>query len=776
MFPTGAGKFEEFNFRATLSKYLRFWYLFMFGAVLCLGIAYVHLRYAIPQYYISSKLLIKDGTTESGVSGSKVFSDIEAFNSIKNIDNEIEILKSKSLMQRVLSELSLNISYYVKGNLNDVEIYGADVPVKIVVTKLDSVAVRSGSFILHLKKNNTFELEENEQISTYKYGQRISKPYGEFTIEAVSGDVAYLSNKPLIVSFNDLNILAKIYSQKLTITQPNKAASVVILGLTDAVPEKGKDIINKLVEVYNKEAVEDKNLLASTTLSFIDERLTFLTTELTDVEKNVERYKRMNEITDISSQARLYMEEASGYNKQLAELGVQIDVLESIEGYLNKQGSQYSLVPSSLTIQDPTLNKLIARFNELQLERERMLRTTQATNPLVQNMSDQLLSLRTSILENLRNIKSSLSISRKNLQSKSGQFGSRIQKVPAIERALQEISRQQGVKESLYLYLLQKREESALTLASSISTSRTIDAAEAGDFPISPKRTTTYLIALLIGLSVPFFGIYLMDLLNDKVLSKKEVQQLTATPILGEIPHSNLAEGLSITKEERSLVAEFFRLIRANLQFATVGKANKVLMVSSSMSGEGKTFFSLNLGASLALTGKSVVVVSFDLRKPKLMKSMGLSEKHGVTNYLVSADMPLDEVIVPAAAVPGLFLIGSGPVPPNPTELMMSTKVAELINSLKERFDYIIIDTAPIGMVADAYTLAHLIDSFIYLVRARYTQKVQLSIIDDIYQHSKFPYPMIVLNDVRRAPGLKYGYGYGDEYIEKKKKKALVPS
>jgi tyrosine-protein kinase Etk/Wzc len=751
---------EEIDIKALTAKYLRYWYLFALGIIVCLTIAFLYLRYSTPQYSVSATMLIKDDKKGPDLADNAIFSDLDIFNSKKNIDNEIEVLKSKTLMQRVLTELSLNTSFYKDGRVKVTEIYGRQVPVKLIISKLDSTAFNK-SIVIHLKDNNSFDLEDEEGEPTqHQFGQEIRKSYGVFTIVAVAGATNNLLDE-IIVQFHDIRKLADGYNNGLKVEPVNKNASVLTLSLTSPVPEKGKAIINKLIEVYNKEAVEDKNLIAGNTIEFIDERLNFLTTELSDVEKDVEQYKRKNELTDVSSEARLYMERASEYNKQLAEFEIQIDVLNSLESYLNKPKTQFELVPSTLSIQDPTLLGLTVRFNELQLERERMLRTTTPNNPLVQNINDQLSNLRVNILENLGNIKKGLMITKNNLQASSSQFQLRINQVPSIERELLEINRQQGIKEGLYLYLLQKREESALSLAASVSNSRVIDPAIATDNPISPKKPFTYLIALLIGLGIPFAGIYIKDLLNDKIQEKKDVEKATNTPVLGEIAHADGVETIVVTKDNRSPVAEMFRLIRTNLQFATAGKENKVLLVTSSMSGEGKTFFSINLAASLILTGKRVVILGFDLRKPRLLQELDMFDGPGISNYLVSDEVTVNDIVLPVKNVPGLYVIGSGPIPPNPAELMMSEKVGKMLDILKESFDHIILDTAPVGQVADAYTLAPYVDSTLYLVRYNYTHKSQLDIINNIYTSKKLNHPMIVLNDANIESSYSYGYGYG---------------
>lgn len=762
---------EEINIKEVLQKYLRYWYLFVLGVLIAGTAAFIYLRYTTPQYRVSSTLLIKDDKKGPSLSENAVLNDLDLFQSGKNIDNEIEILKSKSLMNRVLKELALNTTYYVDGRVKSTEIYGNGMPVKLIVSRLDSAAFNK-VITIQTKDNINFQLEDEGTVSQHKFGQEIKKPYVAFTVVAGSGVIT--GGKNITVKFHDIRKVAESYNRKLTVAPVNKNASVLSLSLTDPVPAKGVAILNKLVEVYNNEAVEDKNLIAGSTIQFIDERLKYLTSELSVVEQDVESYKRDNRVTDVSSEAKLYLDKASEYNRQLSEWAIQIDVLESIEKYLLKQDRQHELVPSTLTIQDATLLGLIGKFNELQLERKRLLRVSQPGNPLVQNINEQLVNLRGNILENLRNIKNGLIITRSNLQASSAQFESRIKEVPSIEKDLIEIKRQQSIKEGLYLYLLQKREESALSLAATVANSRIIDPAIAGDRPVEPKKQLIYLLAFLVGLGIPFAGIYVKELLNDRIQSQQDVKKSTDTPVLGEIAHNDTFEKLVVTENSRSTVAELFRLIRTNLQFATLGKDNKVIMVTSSMSGEGKTFFSINLGASLALTGKRVVLVNFDLRKPRLLQDMGLSNETGIANYIIDERLNIGDIIIPSPEVPGLYAIGSGPIPPNPAELMMSPKVGHLLAELREKFDYILLDTSPAGQVADAFTLAPFIDACVYIVRYNYTFKSQVVIVDDIYQNKKLKHPMIVLNDADMKEAYGYGYGYGYNEFSKSSMKRFL--
>jgi capsular exopolysaccharide synthesis family protein len=725
----------------------------------------MYLQYTTPEYFITSTLLIKDDKKQGDAPLSIDFGDGEITSSYnQNIDNEIEVLKSKELMQRVLKELSMEVSYFVEGRFVMEEIYGEDLPVKVIINNLTPLAF-SKSLTLHIQDNNNFELEDEQSLTKQKFGKEIKTDYGTFTIVALPGSLLN-ENRKIIIGFNNIINLANYYNSKLDVATVNKNASVVALSLVDPVPEKGIAIITKLIELYNTEAVSEKKAIAANSLEFLDGRLKYLIRELTDVEENVERYKRQYEVTDVGSEAKLYLEKSTDYNRQLSEWNVQIDVLETIEEYLTKNENKYELVPSSLNIQDPTLLDLIRKFNELQLERQNFLRTMQPNNPLVINTNEQLANLQVNILENLRNIKKGLVITRDNTQRRYAQVESKKQQVPSIERELLEINRQQGTKEGLYLYLLQKREESALSLVANVHNAKVLDAAMASPEPVKPKKPFVFLVAFFLSMGLPIAFIYLKNALNDKVQQKKDVENATGTPILGDISHSSEGETIVVTSKSRTPVAELFRLIRANLQFAAVGSDNKVVLVTSSMSGEGKSFFSVNLGASMALTGKKVVVLEFDLRKPGLIKNLDLpNHKHnrGITDYLIAEHPSVNEFLIPYSNLPGLYLISSGSIPPNPSEIMLHPNVGTLIQDLKEIFDFVIIDTSPIGQVADALALAPYIDSSIYLIRYNYTSKEQVKIIDDIYVNKKLRHPMIVLNDAKKENGYGFGYGYGED-------------
>lgn len=750
-------KTDSKDIKALVFKYLRYWYLFAIGAIIAFFLSLIYLRYTTPLYSAQTSLLLK-GANEGGPSEAAVFSDISTFSTRQSIQNEILILKSKSLMESVVRELKLEVKYVIEGSVRDIEVYGEDLLLNIIPKDFSS-DFYGKSFKIYFKDDNSFELEDVKK-EVYKFGQEITKPYGTFTIVSQTGATFSKKNKPLTVSFRNIENLSKAYSNKLEVKTISKDANALIISIVDPVPERARDILTKLIEVYESESIEDKNQVAEKSVEFIDERLKYLTEELSSVEQNVEQYKQRYELTDVSSQGQEYMAAASATRRELEAINVQLDVLRSIENYLKSQSAdEYELVPSSLTISDATLSGLITSFNAIQLDRERLLRTNKPNNPIIINMSEQLKNLRNNILENLKNIRSGLYITKRSLEAQSGMVSDKIQEVPVRERQYIEITRQQEIKQSIYLYLLQKKEESALALASAVANTRTIDP-PISKGPVSPNRTNVIAYSIILGVFIPFLGLFIKDLLTQKVELRRDVEKVTQTPILGEVCHDKTGETLVANAHKRTPIAEMFRLLRTNLRFSLAGKENKVILVTSSMSGEGKTFFSINMAASLAGAGKKVLIMEFDLRRPKLLKSLNLSKTKGLTDYLVGDIPSVDSIILSTEIDANLDIISAGTLPPNPAEIILNDRVKELIKEMRQRYDYILLDCPPVGKVADALTLNEHIDTAIYLVRYNYTDKEQINIIDDIFLNHKLHNPLIVLNDSKKLNSGNYIYGY----------------
>ncbi len=756
---------EEVNVVKLLVSYLRYWHIFAVSFVVAIVLATLYINYATPEYLITSTLLLKDDDKGADFSRNAVYSDLENYKFSNNLDNEIEVIKSKSLMMSVLTDLSLFTSCYESDGLfRNKELYGYNLPVdiKIIEVKSDDFYKLKDVFV-YLKDSSAFDLEMNGSRYSFDFGKPISAAGGVFSIhknDEWTSMESIVSPRKLMISFHNPEVLVDQYAQKLMVEAVNIKASTININFKSNVPDKGKDVVNELISQYRQEAIEDKNAIAANTIQFIDERLEYLTAELSQVEKGVEDYKRRYDITDMSSESSQYLKNTSAYREQLRELATQIDVLESIENYLLKKPDEFEMVPSSLNIEDATLLSLITKYNDLQIERSRLLRTAQPSNPLIKNINEQSENLRANIIENLRNIKNSILISQRNLQASSNQNQSKVHQVPLIERELLEINRQQSIKQEHYLYLLKKREESALSLAATtFSNSRIIDGARASQKPVSPRKMVIFLAAAILGIGFPFVFVFGTIALNDKIGSKEDIASATDVAVLGEITHASKDEMKSILHKSRAPITEQFRLVRSNLFYA-IGAQKKVLLITSSINAEGKTFFSLNLAASMCMAGKKVVVLEFDLRKPALLNSIGLTQTSGIADYLLDANLPLDSIIRDSELSPSLKVIGCGKTPENPAELMMSDKVAGLITELKTRFDYVIIDSAPVGLVADSYAFTGVVDAAIYLIKYNYTKKRYFETINEIQHHNKFGHLMLAVNNVAKTTSDGFGYGY----------------
>jgi tyrosine-protein kinase Etk/Wzc len=723
--------------------------------------AYSYLRFvAVPKYSITSTILIREEVTAPTLSGLTNTTE-EFMKPGQNINDEMQILRSRDLMLRVISELGLYASYYLPGEERKVELYGKVLPISVAPFSNLKATAYGKTISIFLKADSVITVQEGtKKIGDYKLGQQIFRPYGTFVIVPTIffGTLTNTYPNGIQIVFSDPKEVADSYSQLLTVASVNKDASVLNLALISTLPEKGLDVMNKLLAVYNKEAVEDKNLSSANKISFLDNRLKYLASELSGVERNMEQYKQLHSIADVGVQTSDNVEQAGSYQRKLGDWATQIQVLESIEQYLKKNVSQYRSVPSTLGIQDQTLLELIARFNNLNQKREEMLRTTQQSNPLVLNLNEQIDNMRSSILENLSNIKDGLVITSRNLRMMSGQFQTKLSDAPVVERELQAKGRQQQLKQNIYVYLLQKREEAALALAATASNSRIIDSATISEQPISPNRKMTYLFGLLLGIGVPLSIIYAMNTIYNKIETRQEVEELTNTPILGEIAHNN-NKTLVVPQDSRNALAEMFGLVRANLNFAMAGSDNKIVLVTSNVSGEGKTFVSLNLSNSLVSTGKKVVLLELDLRMPSLSKALDLQSTLGITNYLKSDDLTIDDIIQVPARTPNLMVVTAGSIPLNPAELLTSTKLNFLVSQLKELCDIIIIDTPPLGLVADAFIINSLTSSTICVVRYNHTKHDQVKFIETLYESKKFNNLMLVLNDSRTNIASYYGQG-----------------
>lgn len=751
---------ETKNLRTVLMRYLRNWPWFIVSISIAIGAAYIYLLYQPPIYKVQASLLIKDD--KSGLDGASMLKELEIFTPKKVVENEIEILKSYTLMDKIVSRLQLATRYYTPTTFGDRETFTA--PVRLVVE-------RPASELYEEPLTLSFPKPGQVDINgiTYPMNQSLKTPYGRLRV--YSRQPVGVNTEPIRVLVQTQTDAVRGFLESLTAEPTTKASSVVMLTLEDAVPKRSEAILNELIEEYNRAAIADKNKMAANTLLFIEDRLGLISGELAIVEKDVERYKSAQGITDLSAQAQNFLMSVQQNDTQLSQVKIQLGAINDVDRYVRSQSKTQGIAPATLGLGDPILLGIVNRLSELEMKREQIVRTTSEMNPLVQTIDGQIRETKSSITENVETMKRQLLTSQQQLQANNGRMEGMIRTIPSKERSLLNISRQQAIKNGLYTYLLEKREETAVSFASTISDSRTIDTARSGSKPVKPVHRNFLLLFGLFGLLLPIGVMASRDALNNRISRRLDVEEQTKTPILGELMKSKRPEPIVIKGRSQSVLSEQIRTLRTNLQFIrSAPDKSQVLLFTSSISGEGKSFISLNLGASLALTGRRTVILEMDLRKPKLHKNLGLFAGVGISNYLIG-DATLDEVLQPIPGYDNYFMITCGPIPPNPSELLSTDKLPELINALKEQFDYVLIDSPPIGLVTDAQLIAPLADATMYVVRHDLTPKVYLKQLDTWYREQRFHKLNIILNAIGEGESYYNSYNYGGYYDETKASK-----
>jgi len=771
---------NDFQLKEILNKYSIHWRWFPLGVSVCLLLAFLYLRYTIPQYHASTTILVKDEKKGGMLSELSAFADMGIGVGMKsNVDNEIEILKSRKLVESTVKKLNLNTALIVKGNVVDREIY-KDAPIEaFFADKTNQFYENKINLKFTESSFTTFELENESDDETsiillsdktaYRYGEEIITRYGRLIITKSKFYNNGLKDdyKSVHIVISPLENVVASFQERLKVEPISKTSSVVAVSITDPVVEKSEAFLNNLIQIYNEDAAADKNFISENTSKFIAERLTLITQELDGVEQDVESFKKSNKVTDIESEAKLLIEGSSEYDKKGVETEIQLNVVSSVLDFM-KKSTKSDLLPSNIIAGDGDASGLISSYNQLVLDRNRILKSATAANPSVIKMDQQLASLKSTVAASLSRLQSTLNIQKRNLSSNEGVLNAKIGKIPAQERQFRVIARQQKVKEELYLYLLQKREETAISLAATEPNARVVDTAKAKKIQVSPKKSIIYLAGLLLGLLIPFGIIYTDDLLDTKIKSRLDIEGKMLIPYIGDVPTSD--SPLEIIKSgSRTSSAEALRIIRTNLAFmlskTEPGQA-KTIFLTSTFPKEGKTFVSANLAATFALSGQKVLLIGMDIRSPRLDQYFTLPER-GFTNYLSSKDLKLEDLIIKQDGFEDFHILPAGIVPPNPAELLMSKKIDVLFSALKSQYDYIIVDTAPVSVVTDTLLIAKHADTFIYVARANFLEKRMLNIINTLYKEQKLPNMCLLLNDTDSTKGYGYGYGYGKEVDSK---------
>lgn len=750
-----------------LSKYLPWWPLFAILVALALGSAWIYLRYATLIYETKASLLIKD--EKKGLDDSNLMESLNLFGSKKIIENEIEVIKSRSIAKEVVKKLYLYAPIIQEGRIRNQSAYVGS-PVWIQVKNPDSLV--TASRIPFSYNNDAGRVTFNKH--DYALLEWIESPYG--TLRFLPNPF-YKENdfkKPFYFSLISVRSAASQLISKLQVSASSKQSTVINIKYRDDEPKRAENIINEVIAEYNRAAVNDKNQLASNTLAFVDERLKNVFGELDSVEHNLERFKTKNRLVDISQQGQLFLTNVGINDQKVGELNMQLAILKQVEKYVQNKERTGAIVPSTLGVTDPILSSLLEQLYGLEMQLDKMKKVTGESNPILISVVDQIDNIRPKILENVRNQVRSLEVGRNNVSAANNQYASMLQRLPSKERELLDISRQQSIKNSIYTFLLQKREETALSYFSTVADSRIIDVAETGGV-VSPKKNSIFLGALAVALVLGIAFVEIKDMLNRSVMFRSEIEKFTRVPILGEIAYDQSDKALVISEGKRSFIAEQFRQLRTSLGYLGVNSRKKKIMLTSSISGEGKSFITANLGVSLALMGKKVVILELDLRKPKLSDAFNVSRAKGISNYFIG-DMEAEEIIK-NTEIANLFIIPSGPIPPNPSELIMNGKMQGLLDYLESHFDYVIIDTAPVNPVTDAFILSPMCDATLFVIRHGYTPKIYLQKLDEQNRIRELKNMAIVFNGVKNRGygnygyGYGYGYGYTDDSTEKEKKR-----
>ncbi len=749
------------NMRLFFSKYLRNWYWFVLAIGLALGGAYWYLRNSTPIYQVRAVVLVKKDN--SGAIGDNIVNAEKGQPAEKNIENEIETLQSRTLVQKVVDNLNLTVAYFKKGKIHENEEIYQTSPIKVTAKELNPLAYQ-GLMSIRILDKNKYELmdEEGQPIAQYMFNRAIQNDYGNFTVSLI--DSLYKPTENVVkVAFYDNDDITQQYQSAIKVVLQNQKSTVLQLSMETPIPAKGKAVLRELLNQYTSSSASARNQEAATTLKFIDDRLKLITGELGNVEKNVESYKSDQGITDLSAEGNLFLGAVRDNDARLNDIGIQLRVLDGVESYLKSSSS--GVAPATSMVNDPVLSGLLGKLSELETQEEKYSQTTQPDNPYRKTVTAQIASTKSAIKDYVKNQRQNLVITQKGLNQQNNRISSSMRTIPRKEREYVNIKRQQAIKESLYILLLQKKEETAISYASSVMNIQIMDYPYSSPYPIKPNRSSIFMLAFFAGLLIPAGLISGRSLLNDKVQSRKEIETVTGIPVFGEITRKpKELKNNVIDLTNHTLISEQFKILRANIQHS-FGQRDagdgQVILITSSVSGEGKSFVSLNLALSMSLLNKKAIVLELDLRKPQIVQYLGQPQfsSKGISTYLAGeADYP--DLIQQTDAHPNLYFIPSGPIPHNPTELLSNSRIKGLLDQLRREFDYIILDTPPVSMLADAGLLSAYADTALYVVRHEYTPRNYMRLLSDLRDSHKFKSLNLIVNAVNYPNSEDFGYGY----------------
>lgn len=771
------GKEHEIDLREFLFRLLGHWKWFLISLIICFAYGMFKIYRATPLYKTVELVMIKDSR-----SGSDEFLLDLAGMGRSNMENEIATLTSPDICAKVITSLELYTTYRIQGQfgMRERELYGADCPLYV---RLENVAPDSiyPAFLEFTPLKDRFEINTGGKIYSVNVMDmplQLNTPKGIFYIDLKKGHS--MPERDISVSINNPATLSWMYASSLSVEEASENSTLLNISMIGQHPVKSRDFIVKLIDIYNEETANDKNMVAYNTSIFINERIKDISSELDDVEKAAEDFRQAHQITDLSSAAHAYFQRSSVNEQELSQLETQLNLITFVENFILNPENESKLIPN-ISLSDMSISSLINRYNEELLNRERLVKATSESNPALIEMNQQIASMRQGILTAISNVKGTTLIAKQNLERQNIINNARVQNVPQLDRQLSEITRQQKVKEDLYIYLLRKREETALAQAAISPKAKIVTEPVVSFSPIYPNTRLTMMYSLLAGLLIPIAIIVIRDFLRTKVDSREDLTRILQAPFIGEISKNTEKSTIVVRKNVNSSIVELFRTLRNSINFMISNSDKKVILVTSTLAGEGKTFVSINLAMSYALMDKKIILIGLDIRNPKLVQNMGIKKTIGLTSYLSGAETDYRSLITTTPFHENLFLLQSGSVPPNPNELLVSNRLDELILQLRNEYDVIIVDTAPVGLISDTFLLNRIADLFIYVTRENVTPKQTIEYVNNIYHEHRLNNMYVVLNATeldkkrygyaRYKYGYKYYYGYQSDESKKKKKK-----
>ncbi len=744
------------DIREFLETYLRKWWLFLLSVVLSLVIAYFYIKYSEQIYQANASILVDENSNSTLTRFDKMD---EIFGGKDQVEDEIEIIKSLPNNTKVVKALNLDISYHRKTELSRKlkELYQTT-PIKVLkVAEKDSF--QGTSFMINVLNSRQFDLIMNEKAKRYNFNTRI--PINDYLTIVVQFQPKYINyaDKPIYVTIAPEQVATFSLINSLLVEPLSKTSNTVQLSYSSNSKKKSIDILNEVIKQYMLNNVEDKKTLADNTYKFIDDRITFIDKELRDVEQNIQDFKKNNQLTDIVTESKQFSEGSYDTKEKIQEAEIQLDLVNYLMQDVYKNDI---LLPSNIGLNDPTIAASIQRYNEAVIDKKHYNNSTTELNPETKLATQRVTEARKAIVNSLNNQRGNLQITLKELYAQNANFNAKLRSIPQKEREFKEIFRQQQTKEALFLFLLQKREEAAITKISILPDAKIINHAYGSDTPILPKKRTIYLVAFLLGLVIPIFLIYLSNILDTQFHSETDLEKNTKIPIMGTVARSTTKERMLINVEDRTSIGESFRLLMANVEFSLSDYLHqpKTILFTSTVSGEGKSFISANFASYLSNSGYKVVLVGLDLRAPKLHEFFDQNFTLGITHFIKDSNINVEQIIYPTRGNSNLDLIFSGVVLPNFIEVIKNKRLDEMFSYLKQHYEYIIVDSAPIGLVSDTLNIAPYIDKCIFVVRANFLDKRMLDVVEKVYAEKRFKKLNILLNDVDIELS-RYGYGYG---------------